>query len=86
MIGITIGELAPTRVQNLSRDAHEIGGNRWRRRELRLGYDVESKSLQHGIFDDASVSVILSETVSHFGQEAGIANDPRRFRANMSFR
>jgi uncharacterized protein YcbX len=39
--------------------------------------------LKHGIFDDASVSVINLATISAIGREAGQDLDTRRFRANI---
>ena len=39
--------------------------------------------LKHGIFDDASVSVISLATIAGIGREAGMDLDRRRFRANI---
>jgi uncharacterized protein YcbX len=39
--------------------------------------------LRHGIFDEASISVIASETVSEIGRLAGRSLDVRRFRPNI---
>jgi uncharacterized protein YcbX len=39
--------------------------------------------LKHGIFDDASVSVINLATISAIGREIGEDLDTRRFRANI---
>jgi uncharacterized protein YcbX len=39
--------------------------------------------LKHGIFDDASVSVISLSTIAGIGGEAGMDLDRRRFRANI---
>ena len=77
-------ELLPTRVQNPSGDLLEIRGDKLRA-EIgdRIGCKVELMALQHGIFDDAAVSVITSTTVSHVCNEAGVAIDSRRFRANI---
>ena len=49
----------------------------------RLGKPVELMQLKHGIFDDASVSVISKTTIAAIGSEAGIEFDARRFRANV---
>lgn len=38
---------------------------------------------RHGVFDDASVSVISLATISGIGREAGVNLDRRRFRANI---
>lgn len=49
----------------------------------RLGSDVELMELKHGIFDDASVSVISLATIAGIGREAGVDLDRRRMRANI---
>ncbi len=49
----------------------------------RLGSAVELMKIKHGIFDDASVSVISLATIAGIGREAGMDLDPRRFRANI---
>jgi uncharacterized protein YcbX len=40
-------------------------------------------NLRHGIFDDASVSVISLATIAGLSQAAGVDLDRRRFRANI---
>lgn len=42
--------------------------------------------LRHGIFDEASVSVIASDTVREIGRLAGRSLDLRRFRPNIVVR
>lgn len=49
----------------------------------RLGRSVELMKLKHGIFDEASVSVISLATIDGIGREAGVDLDRRRFRANI---
>jgi uncharacterized protein YcbX len=49
----------------------------------KLGSTVELIKLKHGIFDEASVSVINLATISAIGREVGKTLDPRRFRANI---
>lgn len=49
----------------------------------KFGSQVELMKLKHGIFDEASVSVINLATISAIGREAGHDLDPRRFRANV---
>jgi uncharacterized protein YcbX len=49
----------------------------------RFGSSVELMKLKHGIFDDASVSVISMATIAGIGGEAGVELDRRRFRANI---
>ena len=52
----------------------------------RLGAPVQMMHLKHGIFDEASVSVIASSTVREIGRLAGIGLDVRRFRPNIVLR
>jgi uncharacterized protein YcbX len=49
----------------------------------RHGAPVELTHLKHGIFDDATVSVIAADTVSGISGLAGVAPDVRRFRPNI---
>src|SRR5262245_44028061 len=49
----------------------------------RFGSPVELMKLKHGIFDEASVSVINLATISAIGREAEQNLDTRRFRANI---
>jgi uncharacterized protein YcbX len=49
----------------------------------KLGSPVVLMKLKHGIFDEASVSVINLATISAIGREAGQDLDTRRFRANI---
>jgi uncharacterized protein YcbX len=52
----------------------------------RCGAPVEMLQMRHGIFDDATVSVITSDTVREIGQLTGLAPDVRRFRPNILVR
>ena len=52
----------------------------------RYGAPVQMMQLRHGIFDDASISVIASETVREIGRLAGRSPDVRRFRPNVVVR
>ena len=52
----------------------------------RYGAPVQMMQLKHGIFDDASVSVIASDTVREIGRLAGRSLDVRRFRPNIVVR
>jgi uncharacterized protein len=52
----------------------------------RYGAPVEMMQLRHGIFDEASISVIASETVREIGRLAGRSLDVRRFRPNVLVR
>jgi uncharacterized protein YcbX len=49
----------------------------------KFGSPVELMKLKHGIFDDASLSVIDLATIEAIGREAGQDLDTRRFRANV---
>src|SRR5271169_4137832 len=52
----------------------------------RYGAAVQMMQLRHGIFDDASISVIASDTVREIGRLAGRSLDVRRFRPNVVVR
>ena len=52
----------------------------------RCGHRVEMMQLKHGIFDDASISVITSGTVREISRRAGKSADVRRFRPNIVVR
>jgi len=52
----------------------------------RYGAPVQMMQMKNGIFDEACVSVIASETVSEIGRLAGIDADVRRFRPNVLVR
>jgi uncharacterized protein YcbX len=49
----------------------------------KFGSAVELIHFKHGIFDEASVSVINLATISAIGSEVGQSLDTRRFRANI---
>jgi len=52
----------------------------------RHGAPVQMMQLRHGIFDEASISVIASDTVREIGRLAGRSLDIRRFRPNIVVR
>jgi hypothetical protein len=52
----------------------------------RYGAPVQMMQLNHGIFDEASISVIASDTVREIGRLAGHSADIRRFRPNVVLR
>jgi len=54
--------------------------------EHRYGAPVEMMQLRHGIFDEASISLIASDTVREIGRVAGRSLDVRRFRPNIVVR
>jgi uncharacterized protein YcbX len=49
----------------------------------RCGAPVQMLHLRHGIFDEACISVIASDTVREIGRLAGRSLDVRRFRPNV---
>jgi uncharacterized protein len=52
----------------------------------RYGAPVQMMQLKHGIFDEASISVIAFDTVREIGRLAGLRPDMRRFRPNVVVR
>jgi uncharacterized protein YcbX len=52
----------------------------------RYGAPVEMMQFKNGIFDDATISVIASETVREIARLAGLSPDVRRFRPNVMVR
>jgi|SRR5581483_4263334 len=54
--------------------------------ERRYGAPVQMTHLRHGIFDDASISVISVDTVREIERLAGLGLDVRRFRPNVVVR
>lgn len=52
----------------------------------RHGAPVQMMRLNHGIFDEASISVITLDTVREIGRVAGRSLDVRRFRPNIVVR
>jgi MOSC domain-containing protein len=54
--------------------------------ERRYGAPVQMMQLKHGIFDEACISVIASDTVREIGRLAGQPLDVRRFRPNVVVR
>jgi uncharacterized protein len=69
------GRLLPVFAEEL---AAEVG--------RRYGAPVQMMQMKHGIFDDATMSVIASDTVSEIGRLAGLSPDVRRFRPNVVVR
>jgi hypothetical protein len=54
--------------------------------ERRCGAAVQMTRLNHGMFDEATLSMIASDTVSEIGRLAGRSPDVRRFRPNVVVR
>src|SRR5260370_4366434 len=69
------GEQMPVFGEDLAR---EVG--------RRYGAPVQMMQLKHGIFDEASISVIAFDTVREISRLAGRSPDVRRFRPNVVVR
>jgi len=69
------GQLLPVFAEEL---AAEVG--------RRYGAPVQMMQMKHGIFDDATISVIASCTVNEISRLAGLNPDARRFRPNVLVR
>ena len=54
--------------------------------ERRYGAPVEIMQMKHGIFDDATISVIAGDTIREISRLAGHPPDVRRFRPNILVR
>ena len=52
----------------------------------RYGSPVQMMKMNHGIFDDACISVIASDTVREIARLASLSPDVRRFRPNIVVR
>ncbi len=52
----------------------------------RYGAPVQMMQFKHGIFDEASLSVIALDTVDEIARLAGLTPDVRRFRPNVVVR
>ncbi len=80
----TTGEPLPTHVRTPSGADLELRSKTLENEIAeRLRNPVELMQLKHGIFDDASVSVISRSTIATICHEAGVDLDTRRFRANV---
>lgn len=78
------GEPLPTHVRTPAGTHLELRSAELRSEvAARFGSGVELMKLRHGIFDDASISVISLATIAGIGGEAGVHLDRRRFRANI---
>jgi uncharacterized protein YcbX len=52
----------------------------------RYGASVEMMQMKHGIFDDATISVIAAATIDEIARLSGVPCDARRFRPNILLR
>ena len=74
----------PTHVRTPDGKEYELRSDELREEiSSRYGGDVELMNLRHGIFDEASVSIISRGTVHCIERESGRDVDLRRFRPNI---
>lgn len=79
-----VGEPLPTHVRTPAGVEVELRSEALQRElSMRFGSPVELMQINHGIFDDAPVSVIAWATVAQVAGEAKLPVDPRRMRANV---
>jgi uncharacterized protein len=77
----------PTHIRTPDGDAMPVfGENLAAEVRRRYGAPVEMMQLRHGIFDEASISVIALDTVHEIGRLSGRSLDVRRFRPNVVVR
>jgi uncharacterized protein YcbX len=80
----SIAEPLPTHVRTPDGKEYELRSDELREEiSRRYGSDVELMNFKHGIFDEASISVISLGTVHGLGRESGRNLDLRRFRPNV---
>ncbi len=78
------GEPLPTHVRTPRGNDLELRGEALREEIAgQCGVAVELVQLAHGIFDEASISVISDATITGIGNDVGAELDRRRFRANI---
>jgi uncharacterized protein YcbX len=78
------GEPLPTHVRTPAGVEQELWSAELQREVAeRFGSEVELMRVRHGIFDDATISLISSATIARVSRESGVAVDSRRFRANI---
>ncbi len=81
------GQSLPTHVRTPEGEAMPLFGEALAQEVgRRCGTAVEMMQLDHGIFDEASISVITSDTVREICRLAGKDADLRRFRPNVVVR
>jgi len=78
------GEPLPTHVRTPAGMERELWSSELQREVAeRFGGEVELMQVRHGIFDDATISIIGSATIAGVSRESGVTVDSRRFRANI---
>jgi uncharacterized protein YcbX len=81
------GDALPTHVRTPEGEELEVFGDALAEDiGRRHGAPVQMMRLDHGIFDEATVSVLTTETVREIGRLAGRETDARRFRPNVLVR
>lgn len=81
------GEALPTHVRTPEGEAMPLLGEALDAEVgRRLGAAVQMMQLKHGIFDEATISVITSDTAREVCRLAGTSADIRRFRPNVVVR
>ena len=77
----------PTHVRTPEGIEMEVFGDELRAEmERRHGSPVEMTHIRSGIFDDATISVIATDTIQEIGRLSGASADTRRFRPNIVVR
>ncbi len=77
----------PTHIRTPDGEEMNVFGEELAREVARRhGAPVQMIHLKHGIFDEATISVIASDTVREIGRLAGRSPDVRRFRPNIVVR
>jgi uncharacterized protein YcbX len=77
----------PTHIRTPDGEVVPVFGEDWAKEVgRRYGAPVQMMHLKHGIFDEASLSVITSDTVREISRLAGRIPDVRRFRPNVVVR
>jgi MOSC domain-containing protein len=78
------GEPLPTHVRTPAGVERELWSAELQREVAeRFGSEVELMQVRHGVFDDATISIVSTATIAGVSRESGVAVDSRRFRANI---
>jgi uncharacterized protein len=78
------GEPLPTHVRTPAGVERELWSMELQREIAeRFGSEVELMQMRHGVFDDATISVISTATIAGVSRDSGVTVDSRRFRANI---
>ena len=78
------GEPVPTHVRTPAGVERELWSADLQREVAeRFGSEVELMQVRHGVFDDATISIISTATIAGVSRGSGVVVDSRRFRANI---